>query len=650
MNTFFSDFISSYITLVITSLFIYSLGHALYSFIIVDVQSQFKVFFLKISIGVIGLVTIYAIYTTAFLSIYSGIVVTVFYYIVNNRKRFTFNSFANLTKIEFIAIDYYLINLLIITLSITYLYHFDNRLFIHQDLAFYARIGSSLYNYRIEIANTDPFIYGQIRAGLYHFFNEWFVAFFLNFSKFTSLKALLLLVVPILSTISIMGALALIDKFMPKRTNLYKNSLSFMFVLLPGLLSYSLNLLLHHSFIAQYSILQGGIEIIKDKIIVILLLLFFVCDNDRFDYKNLLALSLIPLIWPSLIPPFLGGVLMFILYSVYQKNYTICRKSFLLLIPLVYIPFHVLIFNYFYRNTLDSVPYPIEYGLMNYITDSYNHLDSILNFLLMYVFPSVLSFLFVLNYQRIFAKFGLKVTFKFKPTSNFNMLYYFILIAMILSYGLLNKLFNAGQILTNFMYPLINILLFLIFLLIIKNTHKAGFLFVVLVYFFVIINAYIFKPQIVEMDFCQRSILKVLNKQNRNIYIATDITVKQTPLYYYAKPFTQLLMFNENYKPIKLNIVDSIDCFSPKDKYEYFGSVSNQLFFRYVKSKSLFKEVDNAKIRFLNEFRIDYLLVSNDKLSLCNGYFKKLSVDSIFQLKNGMSLVKLKYNRQRILK
>ncbi len=538
----------------------------------------------------------------------------------------------------------YLFNLMLITFAVSYLYHFDNRLFIHQDLAFYANIGSSLYNNKVEIVNTDPFIYGQISAGLYHFFNEWLVAFFLNFTNitsFSSLKSLLLLVIPVLSTISLMGALSIVDRINPKQSYFYKNTLSFLFILLPGILSYGLNLIINQSFIADYSILQGGIEIIKDKIIVILLLLYIVSNNDQYEDKNLLPLALIPIIWPSLIPPFLGGVLMFLLYCFYKKNYSNFKNASFLLLSMAYIPVYVTIFDNFYGSTVSNTPNLIDYGLIDYIVETYIYPFGFLKVLFTYVLPTIISFFVILNLRKIISKLGFKSILKFKIHDSFIALYFFIFIAMAFSFGLLHELFNAEQMISNLIYPLLNILLFIVFLLLLRKIQMAGLFVVLFVYLFVCVNAYLFVPNKFSLNFNQSKVLQVMKIQNKNVYIATDVTAQQTPLYYYAKPFAYLLMYSEKYKPIKLNLFNDHEYKLPKDKYEYFGSVSNQSFFKYVKSNNLFSNIDNAKKEFIEEFKIDYLLISDDHLIL-NSYVHQLNIDSIIQLEKGISLVKIK--------
>lgn len=640
MNNFFTDFLHSFLALTILSAICYALGHIFMSFFKQTGKNEFHNFFVKIAFGSISIVIIYAFYRTIFITIFTGCLLSLAYYCYYNRQNLTIRIKKQITSFEPNVALIHLIGLIAIALGTIYLLQFDDRLLNHQDLAFYARLGSSLLDSGIEIGNPEPLFFGNYKASIYHFYNEWMVALLMNFSSFSSLKILQLIVIPYLSALSLIGALNLVNSYLPRIHILEKMLLAFVFIAIPSILSMTAYAAKNISLNMPYSVLHGGIVIMKVKIIVILFLLFFKDANKEFSKKEIISFSLIPLFWNTLIPAFLGAYLLYFFYLVLKRRAIPVHLFVQLLLPLMFIPVYLTFANYMY--SLDASPIKLEIGtsLFSYLSEIYNNKSYLISTILFFVLPITLAYLVtVLFYERMFLFVEKKFTTKLYLDKELVLMIVFLSLSALLSFAILRELFNARQILMNLFYPLINILVFLLIINIYKKWSFNSRIMILTIMVFVIIHAISFRPVKVIDPIITH--FERMQKKETRLFFATDINRSQSPFSLYSKPYEQYLRYIEDYKPMRLDILRDKDSLSPKDQLEYTGSVSKQIFYRFVHHENLLNDIESAKIRFIEEFNIDYLLIDSALLIDENSYIKQLTIDSVFAFDKGVVILKL---------
>jgi len=232
-----------------------------------------------------------------------------------------------------------------------------------------------------------------------------------------------------------------------------------------------------------------------------------------------------------------------------------------------------------------------------------------------------------------------------KPQKNNVILIISIAIAGIVSFGFMHNLFNARQIIVNLFYPLINILLFIFFLLLMQKSIHLKMILVSILFMFIIVHAIIYSPKTSNQREKLAEHFKMLNQNNCKMYFATDIAISSNAFLLYHKPYADLLMYCEDYKPIKLNIppYNISNYTTPKEKIESRGG-NGQIFTKYVIRNKLEGDIDKAKVNFLDEFDVDFLLVDEELRYSDTSYLLRLNIDTIvlFDERKNVYLIKLK--------
>lgn len=642
MNDFLSDFLHSIVLLIFTSIFIFLAGHILYSFFSSSSRDKIKSFFIKISCGLISTAILFAIVKTKFETVYTGVIITFLFFLITEKPKISVKYFENLKRIEFSAFICYLITLVFITFGAIYLYYHDNRLFIHHDLAFFASLGYSLHEFGIETINTDPVLTGAVNATLYHYFNEWWIALFMYFSEFPSLKILLTLVLPLFVSVLSSGSLSLTNNLLPNLGITKKLFISWTFLLIPGLFSMAFSILTGFSLHSEYTIFQGGIVIMKVKIVLILLLLFLVDFQANVKEGNYFFLSLIPLFWITLIPAFLGAYILYLLYMKFNREPIDIKSVAKLFVPIIYIPVHFIIINLIGSKETSDVMAGEQYSLINYLADMYTNPYYLAKTAILYIVPVACCYFFILKYyKKLFYRYSAKMTVLKPEYYTIFLLYIFIVFAAVLSFGLLRSLFNARQIIMNLFYPFINIILFLILIYYSKGHPRWITPILVTGYLLVFLHGYFFREGTFNELNDRYNKFSFLS-QKEKVLIASDISSDRTPFSLYKKPYSHLLMLNENYKPLRLDLFFDISHMSPTEKLEYLQSVKTQAYYRFVRAEKLSPDSEDSKIRFIENFGIRYLLIDSVKYYDGSSYLRSLQVEKSEVFDNGVLLLTLK--------
>lgn len=640
MRAFLSDYIYSLIFLSTLSVVVFLIGHIFYVLFSNTKRTTFQSFYIKIATGLIAIVVFYAVFRTVFLTMYTGVLLAFIYNLINKREQFAIDFWRRIKLLELGPFAYYIVSLLFVCLGVVFLYHFDNRLFVHSDLAFFASLGSSLHEFGVEFLNTDPVMVGEANASIYHYFNEWFIAMLMTFTHFTSLKVFLILVIPFMAAVISAGALSLTNDFIPKASFVKKVFFSWTFLIIPGILSFSLYFITNLSFHAPYSILQSGIVMVKVKIVVILLLLFFVDFKNNTKRDDFFFLSLIPLFWNTLIPAFLGAYLMYVVYKYIKKSALSPSLIVQLFLPLVFLPVYIRVFNSINCSNLTNIVDVNRFELKDYLLVTYSDVDYVLKTSVFYIFPvTIIYFLIVGKYRKLIdicrSRFK---SFRYEY-QNTGLLFLFIGLAAVLSYGLLRSLFDARQIVMNLFYPIINIIVFLFIMSVLRNTHKYTVSVLTILYSLILFHALYYRSGTFKSlsEFTRYGIFK----EPETVLISTDTATTFTPMSLYKKPYLQLLMLNENFKPIRLDVFFSTSNMSPKEKMEYYLNVRNQAFYRYIIMNNLPPDSASSKIKFLTTYKIKYLLT--DTIRFSNTYLNKVILEKVEFFDKGVYLLEINY-------
>jgi hypothetical protein len=100
-------------------------------------------------------------------------------------------------------------------------------------------------------------------------------------------------------------------------------------------------------------------------------------------------------------------------------------------------------------------------------------------------------------------------------------------------------------------------------------------------------------------------------------------------------------MYEEHFKPIKLNYFPITPPETPKSKYQ--SGIRSEIFYMYVRDRRMFDRIDEAKYQFLKEFRVRYMLVTDDRLNETDTYLMRLNIDQVKPIAENVSLVSLKW-------
>lgn len=643
MTDLFTDFAVSYLAVLSFAIVAYVTGHFINSFHITNDRNPFKQFFIKLSTGLIVIVTIYAIYRTVFSTFYTGVLLTAILYFITNTKKFNSKISDRIRKVEPKVFACFLVWSLITTTIYVFLFHFDNRLFIHQDAAFYARLGSTLHKYGIEVTWVEAFMDGSVSKSIYHYFNEWLIAIFMGISNFPSLKIFLIIILPLLASISIAGAAALLKKLVSHYSYAQVTVLAFLIILLPGLLSFTIHLATKLNLNSPYSIFLGGIVILKVKIVVILLLLYFVNVKRDFKGTNFLPLVLIPLIWNTLIPVFFGGYILFTVYSILVKKLVSLKLFALWIFPIVYIPIYLFSANFNRNFNFDGNTKSVSstYGLSNYLIDSYSSITPFVLTTIGMIVLALILYLFLLYfYDKVIFKFGNQFMFIKRLVKQHVILVASIILAGFISFSIMHDLFNARQILMNLLYPLFTILLLISYVKLYGYATKAAVLTVFGLILVFALHSYYFSPKDSWKKEVLSNKLKSLNQTQESFLVATDIAPNTNSFLLYHKPFADLLMFEESFKPIKFNVLNEENPVTPKERIESGGS-RRQIFYRYMLKNDMFDRVDDAKVKFIHENKINFLIVSDSHYYNEKSYISRLKLDTSIKFTDNTYLLKL---------
>jgi hypothetical protein len=519
---------------------------------------------------------------------------------------------------------YFIFSFSLFSLGMSLLLNFDNRLLIHQDISFYARFSHNMAEFNLERTIIDPLLITEGSAKIYHYFNEWLTAIAFKLSNLSALKIFILFTLPCLTTMLFFNIIA-VSEFLLKNKDIFTKALASLLVLAtPGLLSLFSNLLFKGSFETSYSVLHGGILFLKLKIILLIMLVSLNLYFTQRHQLSIIVFSLIPVLWNSVIPAFIGGLILLIAFQFFVKRHV--NKGLIYSYLIAFGVFGL----YLVTNSIEVSNSIISYSLLDYLKDEYSNFDYVLKVVLM-VGVSISPLLLL-----VFKKSRSFIDHEFK--------YYilFISVSAFTSFSLMHKLFNARQIILNFFYPLLLVLILFGVVWVFNKNYKLAKLYGSLLLIVLVSHAFYYanaNQKIYEIP--------TAFQVNSNILVASDLRKNATPFSYYVRPYSYQMLDNKYWLPQRIDILDDLNFKNPVDRLEYVHSVSNQSFFKFA-SRNFERikgtDIDKMKFDFLKEFGFQYLLVHEDDFfNKRHAYFEKLVVKSLTKFDGDVLLLEIEY-------
>jgi hypothetical protein len=625
MENVLANFSSISSLILFVSILSYILGYLLTLFLTIEKEeihtSELSKFTETITIGfftsVFSAALFYTKGNTSLLAPASVLLFWVFY-----SKRFRLKP--KLNPFLFKKLLFFIISFSLFSIGMSFLLNFDSRLLMHQDILFYARLSHNMATFNLERLVIDPLVVSEYPATIYHYFNEWLTVMGIKFSNLGSLKIFVLFTLPFLSVMLFFNLMSVSEHIL-KNNNIFSKVLISLLVLSsPGLLSLFLNLITKGSFETSYSVLHGGILFLKLKIVLLIILisvnLYFVNKSKT----SLIVFSLIPLLWNSVIPAFIGGFTLLVLYQLITKKKL--NKS----LVATYTVSFIILGVYFYFNSGEKLQSILSYSLIDYLNEEYSKSAYVLKIFIM----------IILSLSPLLLVFIKKTRSFFDQEYKYYIL--FISVSAFASFSLMHKLFNARQIILNFFYPLfIIVILFILIWLFNKSRRFLNFTasFLILL---VLGHGFLFARASQS-----RIEIPAAFKTDNNVLVASDLNKYATPFSFYVRPYSNEMLNYKYWLPQRIDILDKFDYQTPVEKLEFLQSVSGQSFFKYVSKSQTNLDLNNIndlKYHFLKEFEFKYLLVDSARFYENTLMYKdRLEIKSIANFDKNVLILELNW-------
>lgn len=336
-------YLKYYLLSVLIFCLIYLVGHLSFIFSKKEDDDSHNLFFYKTTIGLLFVTILYALVKTMFNTLFLGIVCLVFIYYFRNK---TVISFRKIGIIEWKTLIYSSAVLLFLLLLNTwaYFHHLDRNSMTTNagDFPFYVKLAEYLNEFGIESkALLDPSFTGQ-SASFYHYFNEWFTALIIEFVNLPALYIYVLVVTPILYTICVVGFVSLSYKIICLKESV-RWILSVLFIIWSG---FALAETSPGTEICSIGAghLYWGVGIMhtyismKLAIVMMFLVLFVLKSYKKVSFISFWLLSVLLILWPTLIPAILGGTILWSIYGVFKNNKIfVLRDTYIIYLTIIFI-------------------------------------------------------------------------------------------------------------------------------------------------------------------------------------------------------------------------------------------------------------------------------------------------------------------------
>ncbi len=457
----------------IASAVIYSSGHIIRSFRIpADPVDPYRDFFIKMTIGLIALVVVYACFKANFRTIMAGTLAVTVLYLYWNRQKIIFPTVSNLKKTEWKPMLFYISGVLFL---FSYFYFravsgngITREAFI--DYPFYAAIGDFLNHHGLETTNFNHINTEGLTPTFYHYFNEWFMALLAFTFNITSLSAYTFIALPVIWAIAFAGAVWITFRFFCKHPVLHwLIAMSLFFIL--GLGEY-----LQHIFFIDKGItfwdlnlLDYGISKMGIAISLILASTSGILHN-RLSIHFFYPLAILSILYSTFLPVISLTTVLYYIYYAFKKKTFYTKELILSIVPLIYI-----IPLYYFSSNHNTTPLP-KYGL---IEQFFEYLHSDLFSIKAYIITIYAAFFRLFVASLLFIAFFLTNKRRITTAYNFSQpLWFFLLLVLLTGYGsyvILTFAQDGTQFLSNTSHSIFIILIFALLCYVISTIKKLDY-------------------------------------------------------------------------------------------------------------------------------------------------------------------------------
>ena len=602
--------------LISVSTLFYLVGHFVHLFFRNHDESPDARVFSKMCVGMVLIVSLYAIIHTGLKSQLMGVfplAVLAFYYYYSKGTVLLNSVSTNILKFEFKSLAISFIYICIAFAFFVYVYRVagDNAKEIPSDQSYYSAISVHLQESSIENFNFSENTSLQNGSSFYHYFELWLNAFIYSSFGLTALHSLAFCVYPLFVGLILLGSFTITSRYFKNRWITFILSFFLLFVSSFPLLLQPVLKILNISPSLNFSVL-GNIGV-KVGIIYICLIWAFV-NVKRDTFTQLLPIALCSVLYQTTLPAITCG---FISVFIYEKY--ICKKTDYYILILGVLPAILigLFYTYFAGHPVESA-----YGLSNFINDRIASMSSF-----KFVKLSIGNILELFLTRIIpFAPFAILifVTWKqfahFVKTFNTSILVIaFTILSSIMAYGLIFGVQDSTQSVTNFLYPSLSLILFVYLIIVLRYESLIIRLFASLIlmlsfYFnqdFVFAANKPFVPRSMDSKSIDLITKTIDNKLFTSAYIKNRSSYKSifSKNIDYEIPYSNFRRMTNSYTPTCLSLFSFYPLSSNEERVYAERRIVNSPYFQFVKQRNLDGENEQTKSKFLEELKIDYLFV-----------------------------------------
>ena len=603
---------SYFITYAVFLLFTYFLGGIINTFFVKSKNKEYESIFSNLVIGILCIVTLFSIIVTSFKTIFVILpIILLLYYLLYKNKNSTQDSNTLFENIK-IIFDWKKASILLGVSLLPFLFQY------------YSLFDSYNSDFPVKIANLDHIFYSKISEYLlltgeenfwqvnntilkefngatpYHYFSEWIVAFLIKFSNLKSIYLQEIVAFSFTSVLGVFGLVSILEHFKPK--------INFFDILICVCC-------LFFKFIVTFQVLTGieffaqnSFSIHKVSVLYIFITYSFLQILNKRNNLGFLYLSLMLIFY--FVPAVLSGVVIssLLLFKLPLKDRL---KNITISIAVI------LLYGLFYAITKSSTGQDLSNFSINalYVKTFINILGGAFLQTLMLSLPFIL--LIGLNF------YILKIKIKNFAIEYLTLLFLAlsIVVSGAIGWAILNFWPDAVQLFQNIFIVVINVVFIILFFYLFSKQQKFAYL---TLGFVLCVNLYQTQFQHYGNQFYSEEYLSKIKKIIENtkeinptgvcLFGAENYKPENYDQYVYHKFCTNTnvyvlgaqLKYLRNYFNVICISTDEIPTLA--DPF-IENTLSRSCFNKYSKKMNI-KNMIQAKLNFINEYKIDYVIAS----------------------------------------
>lgn len=584
---------------------VYLVGHLLLTLFYKNSTNQL---FYKLVIGVVLIPTIYAIYKTNGITILSLNVVVLSMFMYHKRKMFFINSTSCFWK-QFLVFDKGVIATNI-ALVVFYLIQLNSMfdlssnitLALDKDYSYYARISGYLRDFGVENRNIEYFLNEKGDISTYHYSELWLSAFINSLFGIHTQYTLYIITYPLLLSIVYSGLVPLIIQV----EQLVKNSTiniksSFVTYFLPYLFfTFSMFTILY----------PNNIEILKMDIWtssilsmpkLINIYIFGICILLSLLKNNFYSVSifacLLGISYTTVVPSLFSAIFLYLIYKIVFDKLNILEAIYSFY-PIIVTSILMFVLYTFFGERDSALPSLFE------IIDNYNSFTSFKT--AVNVFGKTIIQILITSSPIIFLFYFLRRKIK----SQFYIFLLLITLTGLMVYATLHQMHDAVQLWSNIYMPMINLFAFSLLILgflYTSNKFSVIKLFILIIFLVGLVYRYPYRnsPQTLLLKKVKSFSVKsprfafIKEQEDYNDYFSNFEQV------YIGSTYNLMRVFD----PLYIVCLSTNNINVENEKLNRFNK--NTTFEKYkeqLQSSGLSLNHEEAQIKFIKEYNIDYLL------------------------------------------